>query len=328
MFAEPILRHPGRDPSTWRVRDDGGRVLAVKQVADRRAVTIGGKDALATEWRTLSLLFETGAAVPKPVAYDPDSGLLVTEWASGPTVDDLCQDDAETARSALPIALARLGFIEQVMAARVAELEPYVCALNYDGYLTDDFQQFAELAWSGFTQLARLGDARDRACEAAWLGALDVIVASEPTLGSLDYNARNVVIGTDDARFLDFSTIGWDWPERRVVQYFTGLGAYRSDGTFVSALTADALERSRDVLFFNPQAVEAHLVVFLCVAAERLLRGGVGDDEDMAPSSADSGWVGRRRRFEALVGLLAGNGLADFGATRELRQRVRSARAV
>ena len=32
-----------------------------------------------------------------------------------------------------------------------------------------------------------------------------------PTMGSLDYNARNLLITPSRAAYLDFSAVGWDW---------------------------------------------------------------------------------------------------------------------
>ena len=73
-------------------------------------------------------------------------------------------------------------------------------------------------------------------------GALRRTVAlalgGEPDVGSLDYNARNVVL--DEARgrvtLVDFAATGVDWPERRLVQYATATGT--TPGSCPSALAA------------------------------------------------------------------------------------------
>ena len=38
------------------------------------------------------------------------------------------------------------------------------------------------------------------------------------TLGSLDNNARNIVIQENSPFFIDFASIGWNWQEMRLVQ--------------------------------------------------------------------------------------------------------------
>ena len=61
-------------------------------------------------------------------------------------------------------------------------------------------------------------------------GALRRTVAlalgGEPDVGSLDYNARNVVLDEAGGRvtLVDFAATGVDWPERRLVQYATATG--------------------------------------------------------------------------------------------------------
>ena len=115
----------------------------------------------------------------------------------------------------------------------------------------------------------RAGARRGRASRPAPGGAVALALRGEPDVGSLDYNARNVVL--DEARgrvtLLDFAATGVDWPERRLVQYATATGGGRlavrlpgqasgaegdgappgaeQAGTFRSALTAEAVRRLR-----------------------------------------------------------------------------------
>ncbi len=279
-------------------------------------------NALETEWALLRLLSSMGAAVPEPLAVDDEFGLLVSSWIDGETLDDVCQRDPTLAAGPAPVALAALSHIERAMDARAAEVAPYVFDLDYDAYVGEDFDQYAQLAWTGFQDLAATPDFSESECRAAWGEAVEVIRSAQPTLGPLDYNARNLLLRGADPYFVDFSTVGWDWPERRVVQYFTALGAYREDGNFVSAVTRDTIAASRSVLFFNPDALEAHQVVFLCLAVARLLRIGIKPRAD-GIDGENLGWANRRRRFETVVGLLTSDGLTDLAPTQRLRQELR-----
>jgi hypothetical protein len=101
-------------------------------------------------------------------------------------------------------------------------------------------------------------------------------------VASLDYNARNAVLdASGTVRLIDFSVVGWDWPERRFVQYVTGLGAYRNGGRLVSPLTPElASHYARVRRGFAPEAdeeaviraVDAHDLLFHLVILARLAR--------------------------------------------------------
>ena len=149
-------------------------------------------------------------------------------------------------------------------------------------------------------------------------------------MGALDYNARNLLIlpnrlpsrAPGRVAYIDFSSIGWDWTERRLVHYLYALGAGRPDGRFVNALTREALEAERGRLFFDTNALEAHLFAFQCLIAERLLRAGVPDSD--APAS-DPVSANLLERFRDTVRAVAHESAADFSGTEPLRAAVRSA---
>ncbi|MDA1191038.1 MAG: hypothetical protein O3A46_05060, partial [Candidatus Poribacteria bacterium] len=109
-----------------------GKAYAVKEVFNREPVTLGGKDALETEWAALTTLAEMNAAAPRPVAVQFEDGFLVTEWFDGVTFDDACQFEPEGALTFVPPALHALGFIERAFESRIAEVQPYAYAQDYD----------------------------------------------------------------------------------------------------------------------------------------------------------------------------------------------------
>jgi hypothetical protein len=104
---------------------------------------------------------------------------------------------------------------------------------------------------------------------------------SPRSIGCLDYNARNAVAGPEGIRFVDFSSVGWDWPERRFVQYVTGLGAHRRGGRPVSPLTPELagryagfrhdLDPAADEASVT-RAVDAHDLLFHLVMLDRIDR--------------------------------------------------------
>ncbi|MCZ6635220.1 MAG: hypothetical protein O7G87_17615, partial [bacterium] len=102
-----------------------------------------------------------------------------------------------------------------------------------------------------------------------------------PTLGPTDYNARNIVIGPQHDRvfFLECAKLGWDWSERRLVQYTTGIGAGHRQGNFKSLLTPKMAKqyavRAAAYRTQSPDQIlhwlDGHHIVFHILAASRLL---------------------------------------------------------
>ncbi len=190
-------------------------------------------------------------------------------------------------------------------------------------------------------------------------GALRRTVAlalgGEPDVGSLDYNARNVVLDEAGGRvtLVDFAATGVDWPERRLVQYATATGTTpgsmplgaggavpgagaggapggRQGGTFRSALTAEAV---RDyAALVAPRrgtgpamvvaAVDAHEVLLLLLAAVGLRAVEAGTAH---PERARA-WSDVQGRREALLALLR-RPLSGEGPAAGVRAAVRAAGA-
>jgi hypothetical protein len=183
---------------------------------------------------------------------------------------------------------------------------------------------------------------------------VELALRGEPDVGSLDYNARNVVL--DEARgrvtLVDFAATGVDWPERRLVQYATatGGGAPRGaassagagaevagapsraeqGGTFRSALTAEVVQdyaalvaprrgTDREAVV---AAVDAHEVLLLLLAAVGLQAVEAG----AAHPERARAWRDVRGRREALLALLR-RPLGGEGPGAEVRAAVRAAGA-
>lgn len=318
--VEQIARHPLGTTRVWRVTAESGREYAVKQHIYRAAQTRGGHDALETEAAILSLLEEMRAPTPAVKAVDMEAGYLASEWIHGAPLDDLAQRDPDAARNAAPKALAALEQIERALEARISEAEPYAFDHDYDAYLGADFVHILMEARVGYNALCERIGAAPPAGNADWEAVYAAIQNAQPTMGSLDYNARNLLITPSRAAYLDFSAVGWDWTERRLAHYLYALGARDPSGSFVCALTPSALSESGAV-FFDPAALEAHLFVFQCLTAERLLRGGLAPPAQ-AENADDPYWQNRMKRFEQTAQAVARGALAAFEGTARLRSAV------
>ena len=287
----------------YKVTLEDGLTVAIKQVA-------GGPspDPLEAEAAALDRLYGLGCPVPALHLVDPDLRVLVTAWAGDRTMDDLCQetgsDGAEKAGAQIAEGLSRIeeGLLGDAGCALTETADPRDQMVAILRYILSAIEGESDLG--SMSEMSRsLESIGNRVCRA------------DRSVASLDYNARNVVFdGDGTARFVDFSSLGWDWPERRFVQYVTGLGAYREGGRLVSPLTPRLASRYAETRRrLNPYteekvvvcALDAHDLLFhLAVLARlvrlrrtplspgsRLLRKAWGDPEERWKSAR--GYLGR-----------------------------------
>jgi hypothetical protein len=306
-------------PRVWKVTLAGGRALAVKLAAD--ADGVGGEPA------TLRILHEHGAPVPALLAVpvSPPRRWFATEWSGDVTLEDVAQDadgaDLDVlGRSLAEAVLAVEATLEAQAGARAsaAETESARIALCHQ---IDAWWRAAPpaLGWL-------IGVTLSRPLRSALEEVRALAISCVPRLGSLDYNPRNVVVGTRGPILLDFSACGFDWRERRVAQYGTATGAGRPAGTFVSVITPVA---ARHYARLAPAQIgdseedslarlDAHEVALLLAAATQLhlVAQGQAEPERIAA------WQDVPARRERLLALLRRR-LAPDGPAERLRSLVR-----
>jgi hypothetical protein len=197
------------------------------------------------EQEVLDLLGREGCPVPRFLAVDPEAQVQVCEDRGAATLDDVAQDrGARACRPYLVQVVDGLRIIEaacerhrawlaarQHPAAGLLELErawEEAGAEAHDGLGQLLGEPGPGAAWHGLLERGR-----------AWLGSRPA------TLGPTDYNARNLVVDPAAGRltFVEFSQIGWDWTERRLVQYTWCPGSGRPAGRFRSLLDRRAVAR-------------------------------------------------------------------------------------
>ena len=226
----------------WAVELEGGwRVVAKHQF--HGCLTHGrADDLLAVERKVLGVLATAGCPVPRVLAVDPAAQFIFFEHRGDQTLDHVCQQADELRRRRLgQQAIDRFCQIERTLAERREDLLPCVSPAATLPRLRSAAARSAARAQEGLAQMLRLFGMRPAPDEvlsshlaeiSGWLNARD------PSLGSTDYNARNIVVDRDTGKltFIEFAKIGWDWPERRLVQYTTSLGAGNPDGGFAGLL--------------------------------------------------------------------------------------------
>ncbi len=233
---QPVPRHP----NVWKVELGNGSLLVAKHHVFAPLARGKPHDLLAVEQLAHARLF--GAPVPRLYAADNDHDLVFFEWCGDHTLDDVCQDGVAEVYGSL--AVEGFSRIQSVFHAQGDVFAPRTVPgchrpdlrrtwRRATQPLIRDVPRLAERL-SGPVAIHRI--ARFRKALSDLLENLD---RAAPLPGPTDYHARNIVINPADRtlRFIEFSKIGWDWPERRLTQYTTSHGAGRPDGRTYSALT-------------------------------------------------------------------------------------------
>ncbi len=272
---------PGH-PNVWKVALRDSSYLVAKQHVFAPLTRGEPHDLLAVEQLVHASL--CGAPVPRLVAADIEHDLVFYEWCGDHTLDDVCQEGAAGTLGRLVVE----GFsrIQSIFRAHGDDF----AARTFPGCTPQDLRR----TWRRTTRsLARdvpriagrlSGSANEKRIAAMSDAFSELILFLEqaaPLPGPTDYHARNIVVNpaARSLRFIEFSKIGWDWPERRLTQYTTSHGAGRPDGGTYSALTPALVTRYAALASeyrTEPQAeiaalLDGHHFVFHLLAAQSLL---------------------------------------------------------
>ena len=302
--GQPAVRNIEEiDVDVWRVDCADGRCLVAKQQLFGWMTRGRPHVLLAVEQRIFDLLGAAGCPVPGVLGVDDEEQFIFLEHCGERTLDDAVQEGG-IEEWAEPLIR---GFcsIEKCLRKREEELVVHVAPGADRQALVVNWEEAGKRAEEGLGYL--LDGARFQLNEAGRL--LEELVArlgaDRPTLGSTDYNARNVVVdlGVGRLSFIEFAKIGWDWPERRLVQYSTSLGAGRSDGRFRTLLDRRSAE------FYESQGGDAgtldgHSLV-LCLNGAAMLGRALASRDEPTSVRLMGVWQNPRRRLTQLRAMLA-----------------------
>lgn len=278
----PAVRHiTSWADDVWFVDlSDGGRVVAKHQfygLATRGTAW----DLLQVESDALRHLRACGCPVPVAFGTDPEAQIILLEFAGESTLGDILSstDDPGPAGAQLYDQLAQrvlrgLCDIDSALAQPVFGAAARVVPGASITELATAWSAVGPVAVAGLNRLwhSTVGqpapDSVQRAVQALW----QRLGKRPPRIGVTDYQPANVVVGADGCRitFLELSKLGWDWTERRAVQY---LSSAENKGR--SLLSAGVLRAG--VLGACPMhadAIDGHHLLFLLLLADRLLQHG------------------------------------------------------
>ena len=294
------------------------------------------------ESAVLLRLHPAGCRVPELYWWSDAANCLLMEWCGDTTLDDLAQ---ETPTDALkPIVqntIRAFCQLEDGFTKTAHALNPYIYPLDYPTFLRDTMGVLLDQGRKTLDYLAWLKGEPMPADQAARLDAIwermsNRLHRATPTLGTLDYNARNIVIDGETPTFIDFGSIGWDWGERRLVQSLNSLGANRIHGNFVNLLEQEIVkEYASQVAKHREEWTEAeiaaqvddHQLLFYLSIVYRLLQ--LTAQPEAAESKATlQAWGDPKARFQRALGLLINSHLSedpDIAHIRELIATFRKA---
>ena len=220
-----------RAHAVWKVTTDRS-VFAVKHHIFASLTRGKPYHLLAVEQKVTDHLLASGASVPRIIAIDHD--LVIYEWCGNHTLDDICQtaDPGPFAHSVINTLCALEKAFYKHSAKFILHIAP--------GCSADDLRE----QWHNTTQsltetlpaLVRDPSAPDLL--STWETLINELIQAPPVLGPTDYNARNIACpNPETATVLELAKIGYDWPERRLIQYTTSLGAHNPRGRIIGLLT-------------------------------------------------------------------------------------------
>jgi len=278
----------------WLVHlSDGDPIVAKHQFYG--LVTRGEPyDLLAVEQQVLMALHGAGHPVPSVLAIDPEGQFIFLEYVGPRTLTDALTSPSRPSpqqreRWACQV-LGGLVCLERTLAAD-PRWEQMVTPGAGRQDLSRAWDQAGHAALEGLDLLLHRLDAprsalmsrRPRAVLEELLAALG---QRPPDLGVTDYQPGNIVIDESGERltFIELAKLGWDWTERRAVQYTTRADA----STLPGLLDAPAVRTYGDLWgaansedgAARRRALDGHHVVFHLLLAHRLCRGSTIPDPD------------------------------------------------
>ena len=223
----PVSAPGGQHPNVKRViLSTGGSVIAKRHLF--APVTAGHPyHLLSVEQAASDLLVRNGCPVPSVLGVIEELGVVILEDVGKGTLDDFVQSRPPLERANLAAAAVDAFVHIQETLIRQNQLKEEVFAPGCD---KDSIR-------SSFLGLKAAFDADSLRSLIARREKIDTVLshihrvvlnlADQPMApGPTDYNARNIVVAkSGDPIYLEWSKLGYDWPERRVVQYLTSLGA-------------------------------------------------------------------------------------------------------
>ena len=323
----PIQHGNQRKHNVGRLKLDSVSYL-LKQHDITTPVVKAGYTPCQIESTVLSILYRNGCRVPKIVWKSDAFHALLLEWCGELTLDTLAQSrPLSDLEPILQTTLMELCRVETVFAENTEFLKPY--AFRYDLDLT-----LQHLLEHGRKTLGYLCGAMTASqilhLDAVWTAVANRLRNAPPTFDSLDYQSRNIVLSNETPFLIDFSSVGWDWQERRLVQFFNSIGANQEGANFVSLLNRELVDTyavwvtsHRETCSSAEVAarVDSHHLLFYLSVVHQILRA-VAQPEASESRTLLKAWGNLKARYQSALMQIIQTNLSDDVHTTQIREMV------
>ena len=311
-----------------------GRAYLLKQHLITQPVAESIFTPFQTEIAALLRLHQAGCRVPELYWWSESARCLLMEWCGDTTLDDLAQETPiDELKQVVQNTVRAFCQLEEGFAKTAHALNPYIYPLDYPTFLRD---MMGALLDQGRKTLDYLGWMKGESMPSDQAGTLNAIWErlsnrlhkTTPTLGTLDYNARNIVVNGETPTFIDFGSIGWDWGERRLVQSLNSLGANRASGKFVSLLGQEVVKEYAGQVAEHREdwseteiaaQVDYHQLLFYLSIVYRLLQS-TAQPETAESKATLQAWGDPKTRFQRALGLLTDSHLSEDPDIKHLQE--------
>ena len=332
LHLAPIKHGSVERESVWRVRVNGQDYL-LKQRFVAHPVGNSAFAPFEVESAVLAMLRDAGCSVPAIVWQSASDHCLLLDWRGESTLDDLAQGaPLESLKETIANALAEFCQLEKSFADRHADFAPYIYPLDYPTYLRQTMQGMLDRGRKTMGYLALLsGEPAVSNLDELWSNLSQTLHRNSATLGALDYNARNIVMDASRITFVDFGSIGWDWSERRIVQFFNSLGSNREEGNFINLLNREVIGAyaNRAVAYRSDVSVgeiitllDYHNILFYLSIVHRLPEAAAQPTSEKNRALLNA-WGDPGARLARALEILANFELSDDSYAQQIREWVR-----
>ncbi len=333
LRATPVSHGSSQRNNVWllRTKED---LYVLKSHLIPHTLGVAGFAPTQTEAFVLTTLYDAGCNVPRIIWQSDSDSYLLLEWVGESTLDDIAQtDSSDTVTKATINALTAFCQVEEAFVNHAGTIQPHVYRLDYPTFLAQAMDTMINRGRTTLSYLSHLNGtrgstARKAEFDAFWKKLSERLRLNTPTLGALDYNARNVLLRGEAPSFVDFACIGWDWSERRIIQLFNSLGSNRNSGNFINLLNRDIVKTytkqavryragcsERDIA----AQIDYHNILFYLATVHRLLEAVV-HPKTKTHKQLLSAWRNPDARLKRALYLLEHSCLSDDACAAEFRR--------
>ncbi|RKU16722.1 hypothetical protein C6503_11705 [Candidatus Poribacteria bacterium] len=337
LKLEPIQHGERQRHNVCVLRFDTEKYL-LKQYDITVPVVDAGYTPLQIEAAVLTLLHNNGCQVPQLIWKSERLHALLLAWCGESTLDALAQSHEKPVQSITPLLytiLQELCRIENCFTMHVAQFTPYIFRFNAQTTLRNLLEQGKKVVgYLSHLNNSPMSSAEIERFTDTWNAFTHRLQHAPTTLGSLDNNARNIVIRDASPFFIDFASIGWNWQEMRLVQSFNSIGAFLASSSetnsFVSLLDRELVNTYAEWVRTHRETcppaevaarVDGHHLLFYLSVIHQLLRATAQPETTESRMLLDA-WGDAQARFQSALTHITNIHLSDDIDTNRIREMI------